>query len=70
MNNDKRNKHLLEQIKIQKIIIDELNKKIKLLEETNELVQENVKNNQQQGVEICKKCGKLFLFTSSLNCCI
>ena len=72
----KQNKNLLEQIIIQKKIIEELNYKINLLEEEMKLLKQNPNNNNNKNrekenkcVEICDKCGKLFLFTSSDDCC-
>ena len=55
---------LLEQIDIQKKIIEDLNKKIILLEEENTILKKN-----QRFVEMCVKCGKLFFFTSAIGCC-
>jgi len=55
---------LLEQIDIQKKIIEDLNKKIILLEEENATLKKN-----QKFVEICAKCGNLFFFTSAIGCC-
>jgi len=73
MKNTKQNKNLLEQINIQKKIIEELNYKITLLDDENKLLKENNENlkikNEKRCVEICNKCGKLFLFTSAENCC-
>jgi len=69
----KQNKNLLEQTIIQKKIIEELNHRILLLEEENKLLKEYTKQNgvntDKKCVEICDKCGKLFLFTSSDDCC-
>lgn len=68
MKNDKRNKNLLEQIEIQKKIIEELTTKITLLEnEIHGLKEININRNNY--AKICKKCGKLFLFTEVI-CCI
>jgi hypothetical protein len=72
----KQNKNLLEQIIIQKKIIEELNYKLNLLEEEMKLLKQNQTNNNKSKekenacVEICVKCGKLFLFTSAMDCCI
>ena len=70
----KQNKNLLEQIIIQKKIIEELNYKINFLEEEVKLLKQNQTNNKNKEkenkcVEICAKCGKLFLFTSATDCC-
>jgi hypothetical protein len=75
----KQNKNLLEQIIIQKKIIEELNYKINLLEEEVKLLKQKqnqnnnnnkIKEKENACVEICAKCGKLFLFTSATDCCI
>jgi len=79
MKNDKRNKNLLEQIDIQKKIIEELTAKIKVLEDKIYLLEnqnQNIKKeylkndyiNDFNCIKICDKCGKLFLFTE-VNCC-
>lgn len=69
----KQNKNLLEQTIIQKKIIEELNYRIVLLEEENKLLKENNQKislkSDKKCVEICDKCGKLFLFTSATDCC-
>ncbi len=69
----KQNKNLLEQTVIQKKIIEELNYRILLLEEEIKLLKENNEKtsvkSDKKCVEICDTCGKLFLFTSSDDCC-
>jgi len=57
--------HLIEQNEIQKKIIEDLILKILLLEEKIEIVK-----NSERCVDMCKTCGKLFLFTDSSDCCI
>jgi hypothetical protein len=54
MKNDKRNKNLLEQIDIQKKIIEELTAKIKVLEDKIYLL-ENQNQNQNQNQNIKKE---------------
>jgi hypothetical protein len=68
MKNDKRNKNLLEQIEIQKKIIEELNKKNTLLENEIHILKE-INAKRDKYTKICNKCGKLFLFTEVI-CCI
>ena len=79
MKNDKRNKNLLEQIEIQKKIIEELTAKIKVLEDKIYLLENQNQNIKKEYlktdyitdfncIKICDKCGKLFLFTE-VNCC-
>jgi len=79
----KQNKNLLEQIKIQEQIIKELVCKTTLLEiEINALKSDNAELKSEiddlksenavlkmKTVEICNTCGKLYLFTTSKNCC-
>ena len=55
--------HLSEQIELQKKIIEDLVYRIVLLEE--ELT--NLKN-EKRCVDMCKICGKLFLFTQAIDC--
>ena len=57
--------HLIEKNEIQKKIIEELVLKIVLLEEKLE----NAKNSPRCA-DVCKTCGKLFLFTDSSDCCM
>jgi uncharacterized OB-fold protein len=61
------NKNLLEQIEIQKKIIEELNAKISTMEEEIKMLQKT--QTKKSYVQICKKCGKLFLFVNPDNCC-
>lgn len=61
------NKNLLEQIEIQKKIIEELNSKITTMETEIELLKKT--NVKKSYVETCKKCGKLFLFITPDKCC-
>jgi len=56
--------HLSEQIQLQKKIIEDLVYRIVSLEE--ELA--NFKNDKRC-VDMCKTCGKLFLFTKADDCC-
>jgi hypothetical protein len=61
-----KNKDLLEQIEIQKKIIEELTYEIILLKKEIDTI------NMNNGVYICKKCGKLFLFkkiNEEIKCC-
>jgi formylmethanofuran dehydrogenase subunit E len=67
MKNAKRNNNLLEQIEIQKKIIEELNRKNTLLENEIHILKE-INMNRRNYAKICDKCGKLFLFTQ-VNCC-
>lgn len=70
MKNIKKTQNLLEQINIQKKIIEELNYKNILLEKELQLLKNANQNiNINKCVEICDKCGKMFLFTSSKDCC-
>ena len=72
MKNIKQNKNLLEQINIQKKIIEDLNYKIALLEEENNILKSQEKEKEKEKdkcVEICDKCGKIFLFISAKECC-
>jgi hypothetical protein len=67
MKNFKLNKNLLEQIEIQKKIIEELTQHIILLKEEIDTLK-----NQNKCINMCKKCGKLFLFqkiNDPINCC-
>jgi hypothetical protein len=63
-NNKKTQSILLEQIQIQKKIIEELNQKISLLESECKTLK-----NKDTHLQICKHCGKLFLFTTAEYCC-
>lgn len=56
--------HLIEKIEIQKKIIEELILKIVLLEEKLEIAK-----NRPRCADMCKTCGKLFLFADSSDCC-
>jgi hypothetical protein len=56
---------LSEKVEIQQKIIADLIEKNKLLEK-----QISALKNQSRPVDICKTCGKLFLFTDSSGCCI
>jgi predicted Zn-ribbon and HTH transcriptional regulator len=61
-----KNKNLLEQIEIQKKIIEELTHQIILLKKEIDII------NMNNGVYMCKKCGKLFLFqkiNEEIKCC-
>jgi hypothetical protein len=68
MKNIKKTQNLLEQINIQKKIIEELNYKNILLEKELQILKNTIQN-KDKCVEICDKCGKMFLFTSSKDCC-
>jgi cell division protein FtsB len=62
-----KNKNLLEQIEIQKKIIEELTQEIILLKREIDIIK-----NQNNCVTMCKKCGKLFLFqkfNEEIKCC-
>ena len=52
-------------MKFKKKIIEELILKIVLLEEKLEIAK-----NRPRSADMCKTCGKLFLFTDSSDCCI
>ena len=65
--NVNKNKNLLEQIEIQKKIIEELTQEIILLK-----IEIDIIKNQNKCVNMCKKCGKLFLFqkfNEEIKCC-
>jgi hypothetical protein len=62
-----KNKNLLEQVEIQKKIIEELTQEIILLKREIDIIK-----NQNTCVNMCKKCGKLFLFqkfNEEIKCC-
>jgi hypothetical protein len=56
--------HLSEQIELQKKIIEDLVCRILLLEEELSHFKK-----EKRGVDICKTCGKLFLFTKAPDSC-
>jgi len=59
-------KNYIEQIAIQKKIIEELNTTIISLE--REIISLKVKNGPVF-VDMCSKCGKLFFFNKAVGCC-
>ena len=56
---------LSEKVEIQQKIIADLIEKNKLLEKEIDALK-----NETKSVDICKTCGKLFLFTDSSGCCM